>query len=181
LNNIQRRVAENYLKSIVNANKKARKITSFQQIKTIGILYDASDEKNIQEVKLATKKLNALGKEIYTLGYINKKTIPLDLEPHTKDDYYCKKDLHWYQLPIKERISRFANENFDYLLNVYTANQLPLIGVSAMSKANCRLGTFHKRYTACFDIMMDEKGTMSITDLLDAFLLNLYKLKNETP
>ena len=179
MKNIKRRVAENYLKSNANANKKARKITSFQQIKTIGILYDASLDETIDEVKLITKKLMALGKEIYTLGFINKKILPPNLEPHTKEDYYCKKDLHWHQLPIKERISRFANENFDYLLNVFTADQLPLVGVSALSKANCRLGTFHKRYTNCYDFMIDEKGNKTATELLDAYLLFLYKLKND--
>lgn len=178
MNNIKRRVAEKYLITLTRANKHSRKITSFHQIKTIGILYDATLDETISEVKQITKKLMAMGKEIYTLGFINKKSLPPNLEPHTKEDYYCRKDLHWYRLPIKERISRFANEPFDYLLNVYTADQLPLVGVSAMSKAHCRLGTFHKKYTGCYDFMINEQGTKTASELLDAYILYLYKLKD---
>ncbi|MFM9945725.1 MAG: DUF6913 domain-containing protein [Bacteroidia bacterium] len=179
MRNIKRRVAEKYLTTLAKANKHPRKIISFSQINTIGILYDATLEETINEVKYITKKLMAMGKEIYTLGYINKKVLPPNLEPHTKEDYYCRKDLHWYQLPIKERISRFANEQFDYLLNVYTADQLPLVGVSALSKAHCRLGTFHRKYTGCYDFMINEKGTKTASELLDAYILYLYKLKND--
>jgi hypothetical protein len=87
--------------------------------------------------------------------------------------------LHWYKLPIKERVIRFANEPFDYLLNVFTADELPLVGVSALSKARCRLGTFHKKYTGCYDFMLNEEGTKTTSELLDAYILYLYKLKNE--
>lgn len=179
MRNIKRRVAEKYLTTLARANKLPRKIISFNQIKTIGILYDATLDETIKEVKYITKKLMAMGKEIYTLGFIDKKILPLNLEPHTKEDYYCRRDLHWYRLPIKERISRFANEPFDYLLNVYTADQLPLVGVSAISKAHCRLGTFHRKYTGCFDFMIKEQGTKTATELLDAYILYLYKLKDE--
>ena len=176
---IIREVAEKYLNILAKGNKQQRKITSFNQVKTIGILYDASELETIKEVKQATKKLAAMGKEIFTLGFVNKKQIPPNLEPHTKEDYYCKKDLHWYKLPIKERISRFANEHFDYLLNVYTTDKLPLIGVSALSKAHCRLGTFHRKYTGCYDFMINLKGAKSTIEILDAYILYLYKLKNE--
>jgi len=179
MKNIKRRVAEKYLIAQAMGNKHHLKTTSFNQVKTIGILYNASLEETIKEVKHITKKLTAMGKEIYTLGFIDKKVLPPNLEPHTKEDYYCIKDLHWYRLPIKERIIRFANEPFDYLLNVYTADDLPLVGVSALSKAHCRLGTFHRKYTSCYDFMINEKSNQTTTELLDAYMLYLYKLKNE--
>ena len=179
MKNIGRRVAEKYLMTQARANKHPRKITSFNQIKTIGILYDATLEETIAEVKHISKKLNAMGKEIYTLGFIDKKILPPNLEPNTKEEYYCRKDLHLYKLPIKERISRFANEPFDYLLNVFTADELPLVGLSALSKASCRLGTFHKKYTGCYDFMLNEEGTKTASELLDAYILYLYKLKND--
>ena len=105
MKNIGRRVAEKYLTTLARANKNPRKITSFDQIKTIGILYDATLDETINEVKYITKKLMAMGKEIYTLGFINKKVLPPNLEPHTKEDYYCRKDLHWYKLPIFKLVS----------------------------------------------------------------------------
>ncbi len=175
----KKRVAENYLFTLIKGNKQPRKITSFNETKTIGILYDATDETMLPEIKILSKKLKVMGKEIYTLGFVNKKLLPPNLEPHTKEDYYCRKDLHWYSLPIKERVSRFANEPFDYLLNVYSNDNLPLVGVSAMSKAHCRLGTFHRKYTGCYDFMINEHGTKSAVELLDAYILYLYKLKNE--
>lgn len=176
---IKRRVAEKYLRHIIRSNKQQRRITSFRSVKTIGILYDATLEDTVKEIKKAAQKLKALNKEIYTLGFINKKALPSNRVPHTKEDFYCRKDLHWYDLPVKERIGRFANEEFDYLLNVYTNDHLPLVGVSAMSKAHCRLGTFHRKYVGCYDFMLSEKNSKSALELLDAYLLYLYKLTHD--
>lgn len=85
MKNIGRRVAEKYLMTQARANKHPRKITLFNQIKTIGILYDATLEERIAEVKHISKKLKAMGKEIYTLGFIDKK--------------YCL--LIWSRIPKK--------------------------------------------------------------------------------
>lgn len=179
IKDFKKRVAHKYLRTLVKGSKTGRKIVSFNRIKTIGILYDASEPGTIDEVKAATKKLSVMGKEIYTLGYVDKKELPVNLEPHTKEDYYCRKDTHWFGLPIKERVLRFANEPFDYLLNVYSNDKLPLVGVSAISKAHCRLGTFNRKYLGCFDFMLKEQGYLSAIELLDAYILYLYKLKND--
>ncbi len=179
MRDITKRIAKRYLQKYNNGNAQMRKTTSFKKIKTIGILYDATFEDDVKVIKQTVTKLKALGKEVYTLGFINKKELPANRLPHTRDDFYCKKDLHWYQLPMKERVNRFANEPFDYLFNVFTADQLPLVGVSALSKAHCRLGTFHKKYTECFDVMMHHLSNKSGAELLEAYILFLYKLKDE--
>lgn len=179
MRNFRNRIAEKYLKINTKNNIQKRKTTSFRQIKTIGIVYDATFEETVKEVKSAIKKLKALGKDVYSLGFVNTKVLPANRSPHTRDDFFCKQDLHWYQLPKKDRIGRFSNETFDYLLNVYTDDQLPLIGVSALSKAHCRLGSFHRKYTGSFDVMLKEKGNKTTSELLDAYILFLYKLKHE--
>ena len=179
LKKIIQNIAETYLLAQAKLNKTKRNTTPFDQIKTIGIVYDATLDATTLEVKAITRKLMAMGKVIYTLGFIDKKNLPLDLEPNTKEDYFCRQDLHWHNLPIKERISRFTNEPFDYLLNLSVSHQLPLISVSAQSKAKCRIGAFHKKYTSCYDIMLNEHGQKSAAELLDAYILYLYKLKND--
>jgi len=176
---IKKRVAETYLSTLIKSNKQPRKFSSFNQIKTIGILFDATNETTLAEIKTLSKKLKVLGKEIYTLGFVDKKLLPTNLEPHTKEHYYCRKDLHWYGLPLKDSISGFTNEPFDYLLNLYTNDNLSMVGVSALSKANCRLGTFHRKYTGCYDFMINDNGSKSAAELLDTYILYLYKLKNE--
>jgi hypothetical protein len=176
---IKRRVAEKYLRNLIRANKQQRMIKSFRSVRTIGILYDATLEESVKEIKQAAQKLKAMNKEVYTLGFINKKAMPANRVPHTKEDFYCRRDLHWYDLPVKDRVSRFANEEFDYLLNVYTNDNLHLVGISAMSKAACRLGTFDRKYTGCYDFMLHDKAHKTAVELLDAYILYMYKLNNE--
>lgn len=164
---------------MARANKQARDITSFHDIKTIGILYTANSDEDIKIIKKASTKLKALGKDVYMLGFANKKTLPHGVLPHTKDDYFCRKDLRWYGLPQIDRVNRFANEEFDFLLNVYNPDLLPLLGVSAISKAKCRLGFYNKKYTCCFDFIIKDKNNKQNSELIDAFILYLYKLKND--
>ncbi|NUM31269.1 MAG: hypothetical protein HUU47_02975 [Bacteroidetes bacterium] len=168
-----------YLYSMARNNKQIRSTTSFHDIRTIGILYAADSVEDIKHVKNTTTKLTALGKDIYLLGYYNKKTLPNGVLPHTKDDFFCRKDLKWHNLPKEERINRFANEEFDYLLNVYNPELHPLLGVAALSKAKCRIGTFNKKYINCFDFMIKEKNINNNSALLDTLILYLYKLKND--
>ncbi len=179
LKKIIQNISETYLLAQAKLNKNQRNITPFDQIKTIGIVYDATLDATTLEVKTITRKLMAMGKVIYTLGFIDKKNLPIHLVPNTKEDYFSRKDLHWHTLPIKERVSRFTNEPFDYLLNVSVCHQLPLISVSAQSKAKCRIGAFHKKFTSCYDIMLNEHEQKSAAELLDAYILYLYKLKND--
>jgi hypothetical protein len=176
---IKNRFAIHHLNQWIRNNKHQRRITTFAEVKSIGIIYDATEPDTDTEIKRLTKKLGAMGKEIYTLGFVNKKALPANIMPQTKEDYFCKGDLHWYELPIKDRISRFANEQFDYLLNIYSTDSMPMMGVSALSKAHCRLGTFHLKFTGCYDFMLSETQPMSPAELLDAFILYLYKLKND--
>lgn len=179
MNDIRKKIAERYLNKRHSGAEHVRKTTAFRQVKTIGILYDATYEETVKEIKSAAKKFKALGKEVYTLGFVNKKVLPANRLPHTREDFFCKADLHWYHLPRKDRVARFANEPFDYLLNVYSGDHLPLAGVSALSKAHCRMGSYHRKYTGCFDLILKEKGNKTVTELMDAYTLFLYKLKHE--
>lgn len=179
MKNVKRKIADFYLNSIARNNRQNRNTTSFHDIRTIGILYIAYTHDDIKLIKSATTKLKALGKDVYLLGFSNKKTLPHGVLPHTKDDYYCRKDLLWYGLPKIDRINRFANEEFDYLLNVYNPDMLPLLGVAALSKAKCRIGTYNKRYTNCFDFIIKEKNINQTSELIDILILYLYKLKND--
>ena len=160
-------------------NRQNRDITSFHDIRTIGILYFADTDEDIKIIKKASTKLKALGKDVYLLGFSDKKTLPHGVLPHTKDDYYCRKDLRWHGLPQVDRVNRFANEEFDFLLNVYKPEMLPLLGVSAISKAKCRLGFYNKKYTCCFDFIIKEKNINKTSDMIDTFILYLYKFKND--
>lgn len=168
-----------YLHSMARANKHTRKITSFNKIKTIGILYQADTIEEINIIKKAAAKLNSLGKEVYLLGFSKQKKLPEGVIPHTKDDFFLRKDLMWHGIPKLDRINRFANEEFDFLLNAYNPEILSLLGISALSKAKCRIGIYNKKYTNCFDFIISEKETKQTQELIDAFILYLYKLKND--
>ncbi|MCB9251571.1 MAG: hypothetical protein H6605_03840 [Flavobacteriales bacterium] len=172
-------IASRFLKIYNNSNEHPRKTTSFNLVRSVGILYDATEDTSVEAVNQVSEKLNRSGKEVFSLGFVDKKKIPENRIPDAKNDFYCQKDLHWYKLPYKDRILRFSNEPFDYLLNVYTADQLPMVGVSALSRANCRLGTFHRKFTACFDFMLHGLENKSTADLLEAYLLYMNKIKNE--
>ena len=179
MSDFRRKMAERYLKKWNSGNKTPRLSLGFRRIKTIGILYDATFEETVKEVKQVSNKLKALGKEIYTLGFVKQKVLPANRLPHTRDDFFCRRDLTWNMLPKKERISRFANEEFDYLLCAFSPEEMALTGVSAMSLAKCRIGVFNQRYVGCFDVMLDIPGKKSATEMLDAYILFLYKLTHE--
>ncbi len=54
-----------------------RQVVSFVQAKKIGMLYDATNEQDYELVKQYIKVIRAEHKEVFALGYVDKKQLPV--------------------------------------------------------------------------------------------------------
>ncbi|MCP4438997.1 MAG: hypothetical protein GY810_08655 [Aureispira sp.] len=128
---------------------------SFQQAKTVGILFDLTELGNNREIILRYKsQLQSDRKTVKLLAYIDEAEVPDGLG----FDCFCKKDLSWTSVPNNPLVEEFIQTPFDLLLSLHTHECSPLEYISAVSHSTFRIGHFQKEKTYCYDFMVYSKS-----------------------
>jgi hypothetical protein len=122
---------------------------------TIGILYCADKPDEVELIKNYVQSLRNLGKQVKSLGFINVKELPLGLNGSMMHQYYAMKELNWYFKPSSQFIDNFVNDDFDMLMDFGMPTQLPIIYITAMSKAKCKIGRYLEKYVDLYDVMIE--------------------------
>lgn len=168
------RLGTYFLERNALANRKERAYLPFSDTKKIGIVYNALKENEAKLALAFAAKLEGMGRSVNTLGYVNKKALSGDFTPNYRNDYFCNKDLNNLRLPKEMSVKRFISEPYDYLLNLYTQDDFALIGISALSRANFRIGNYWKAYVNCFDLML--KPSDNTLETLIAEIIHYLKI-----
>jgi hypothetical protein len=147
-----------FLKEIKKVERK-REIISFDDANKIGILYDATDERDSETIKNYVKNTRAnFKKEILAVGYIDKKIVGNNQYAQVGIDYFTKKDLNFSMKPDNIIVNNFIREEFDILINLNSGKCYPLKYISAMSRARFRVGRFSSSNSVHLDMMVKLSG-----------------------
>lgn len=140
INKIKNLVVGNYLSHKLKGVSREKKFINFQNARTVGLLFDASDPDVYDLVKKYIKYLKEAKKKVKAIGYFNTKTLP-SVEYVTVDyDFFTKKDLTWYGKPTHNLVKNFIQEEYDILINFSLEGSFPLQYIAAMSKAKFKIG-----------------------------------------
>ena len=150
----------------VSQPRKHKQVISFEQAKKIGMLYDATNEQDYEMVKQYIKGIRADHKEVFALGYVDKKQLPVSQFAQLGLDFFTKKDLKWNMIPDSLEIRNFINEQFDILINLNEGNCFPLNYITAMSKAKFRIGRYHKKNLSNFDFLIEAGNSTSLSNYI---------------
>jgi hypothetical protein len=94
------------------------------------------------------------GKDVYTVAFTSDKKVPEGL------DYFCfcKKELNWANIPVKNVLNSFITKKFDILFSLYTDSCKALDFLTAVSKSQLKVGYFQAEKTDMFDLMVHNSG-----------------------
>lgn len=163
-----------FLKRRLQKQKVNRTPVSYKKAKSIGIIYDALEIDSQKVVRQYKNRLLKHGKSVETLAYYD------DKNPHDEETmvYFNRKNLSWTFNPKGSTVENFINTNFDILIDLHLKPSLPLEYVSALSKANLRVGQFHGDNEHCYDLMIDTSTDDNLQNLvgqIDFFLKTINK------
>jgi hypothetical protein len=146
---------------------------SFNDARTIGILYDATVERNYEIVKAYVKHLrDDFKKDVLALGFFNGPELPPMRFSKLGLDFFTSKNLNWHFKPSHPMISKFVNVNFDYLICLNVDKCMPLKYISAATKAGFKIGRYEKGLAGLYDFMISVKGNVTLPQFID--LVNNY-------
>ena len=86
---------------------------NFNEIKTVGILFDATNPEDFELVKRYVVYLRQHRKKVKVIGYFSTKNIPDMTFSKLEYDFFSTKQLNWFGKPTSMIIQNFINEKYD--------------------------------------------------------------------
>lgn len=144
---------QNQLKKELLHRNTLRRSMGLGEAKSIGILFCADDLKERQIALRMAAEWKSKGKKVQVLGYFDRK---LKKEESFEFPHFSKSEVNFAYIPTGQTVQDFSERKFDILFSLTQLSFLPLEYLSAISKANFRVGppTVH---TVCYDLMVDTK------------------------
>jgi hypothetical protein len=135
---------------------------NFTNIKTVGIIFGASDPEDYELVKRYVIYLREHAKKVKVLGFFSTKEIPTLTYSKLEYDFFSRKELNWYGKPESHIIHNFINEEYDLLIDLNIHDHFPLKYISALSKAKFKVGKYKEEDESIFDMMIDSDNTQKL-------------------
>ena len=153
-----------FLRELKN-NKRLKSVSNLSDAKSIGILYDATNENQISEIKPFVDYFFNLKKDIKALGYVNDKQYTFCHTPKLQYDFFNRKDLNWYYKPQNYIIDNFIKKDYDILINLCDSSVIPIKYLVASSLAKFKIGIFEENYQI-YDFMISLNEDKSVVKLM---------------
>jgi hypothetical protein len=135
---------------------------NFTKIKTVGILFGASDPEDFELVKRYVIYLREHAKKVKVIGFFSSKEIPALTYSKLEYDFFSLKELNWMGKPSSHIIDNFISEEFDLLIDLNIHDHFPLKYISALSKAKFKVGKYKEEDENIFDMMIDSDNTQKL-------------------
>jgi len=153
---------------------------NFDAIKTVGILFDATNPEDFELVKRYIVYLREHKKRVKAIGYFNSKQIPSLAFSKLEYDFFSIKDINWFGKPSSIIIQNFINEEYDLLIDLNINDHFPLKYIASLSKANFKVGKFNEKEQEIYDMMIDSDNTKTLKYFLrqiDVYITMLNKVE----
>jgi hypothetical protein len=178
---IKSRIANYLFYREFSAHQRDHKMVSFSQARTIGIIYDSTNEKNYEIIKRYVKELRDIyKKDVLALGYYDKKELPNDRFAKLGLDFFTRKGLNWYYKPIAPIVKNFMQRDFDILLDLHVSNSIAFRYIIAATKAKFKIGKYNRTSTKFYDFMISTGDTVTLPQFIDQVNHYLNLLKHES-
>ncbi len=140
------------------------RVINLDKARNIGVLYYLPDEKSYRTVSGFVKQLQDKGKTVKALAYVEDKRLTGQFLPKLSYDFLYPSGLKWNYRPVAAMARDFMETEYDILIDLNTGKYLPLIFLTALSKARFKAGIkseYNKKY---LDMMISLKKNQSLED-----------------
>lgn len=184
LKNIKQFIANYFLTQELRSFKRDQKPNkfNFNDIKTVGILFDATSAEDFELVKRYIIYLREYRKRVKAIGFFSTKEIPAFTYSKLEYDFISAKELNFYGKPTTMIAKNFIDEEYELLIDLNVNDHFPLRYISALSKAAFKVGKYNEKDTEIYDLMIDADNTKTVKYFLrqvDTYITMINK--SETP
>jgi hypothetical protein len=140
LGNLRLRAGRVILSKRVSSVRRLQQGFDLEKVKKVGILWDATYEKDFQHLAALNRQLTEINKSVEVLTWIPGKSVPDRLTGLTYMKYLRKEDLNWAFVPVSEDAKKFMAANFDLLIDINPSSLFPLLFITSVSPSPMKTG-----------------------------------------
>jgi hypothetical protein len=153
-------VASNDLRRKTRHLRRSKAIHNFSTARSAGILFTCSNEEDFNAIKNFKQYLEGNNIRAEVLGFVNDKQVPDHYLLRTGFNFFCLKDLNWFQRPVRPFAIEFSKKEFDILFDLSIDKQFPLKYLSGLSPAAYKIGVFNEDGDHDLMIELQEEKTV---------------------
>lgn len=124
---------QNYINKLINSNQKS---VTQKKVDSIGVLLHFKEFSDFELIRAFLKSLNFRDEQLKVVAYTEKRLG----ETNLWNTHFCAKDLSWGGKINNIELETFVNTEFDMLISYYKDDITQLNAITAMSKANFKVG-----------------------------------------
>jgi hypothetical protein len=166
IDNIRQSAGNFFLRKDIAKVRRNRQIVNMKNVKTIGIVYDASEEAAYTIVSNFVRAFQDEQKIVRTLGFVNYRRLPHYCFPKLSYDYFTRRDLNWVYKPVNIKVNEFVKEEFDVVIDLCMHDCFPVRYVVGLSRAKLKVGRFGEKYSGIYDFMLNVDNKISLEDFI---------------
>ena len=181
IKNIKTAIANRLLKLELKDIVRERKLNkfTFNEIKTVGIVFDATNAEDFDLVKRYVTFLREHRKKVKVIGFFTTKEIGEMTYSKLEYDFFSAKEVNWVGKPTSAVVKNFINEDFDLLIDLNVHDHFCLKYITALSRAVFKVGKYNEKDTDTYDLMIDADNTKTLKYFLrqiDTYVAMLNKV-----
>jgi hypothetical protein len=167
--NLRLKAGSMMLQRRLSALRRMKQDFSFDRVKKVGILWDASFENDFQHLASLNRQLSESGRSIEVVAWIPGRVVPDRLTGLTYMRFLRKNDLNWALLPVSDDARKFAETKYDLLIDINPSSLFQLSALAALSPAPMKVGPdiTDKPEETPYDLMIRTSKPFSIAQFID--------------
>ena len=175
---IQESLGKFLLSLRTSRNDRTPKVYTFENAKTIGIIYNAVDKDTHQRVANFAEFISKThsGIKVAMLGFLTLPELEKCLPTTVPTDYFSSDDFTWTGRLQRGKALDFSKKRFDILLDLTTETTYPILYVQLLSKASYKVGRYIENDLR-YDLLIDTKNENTIAYLITQINVYLTKIK----
>jgi len=177
--NIRNKLSGYLVQREIRSAHRKTDVVGLENAKTIGILYDATSDKDYEMIKNYVRQLMSHSKEVVALGFINKNELPASRFMKLGLDFFTKKSLNWKLKPYNQIVTNYINKEVDILIFFNIERSIPLAYIAHQVNARFKIGKYDEIYAGLFDFMIKVDNGTGLKQMIDQVNHYLNLIKNE--
>jgi hypothetical protein len=159
---------EKRLQIFLKQQSRQKAFLNFDEVKTIGIVFEATEQEQFEIIKKYVIALKQKGKRVHGIGFYDNKIIP-DNVYYSKTDFdlFNSKEINSLGEPVNPYIKTFISEVRDVLIDINFNQKFVLRHIVAQSYAKCKIGLNFPENNSVHDILISIDKELGIEKYLE--------------
>jgi hypothetical protein len=178
---IRLKIGDTILRNKVAGKKRKKFYSNIDQVKNIGIVWDASKTEDFACLSKFYQKMIENKTDVKVIGYFPGNNLPDQYTAIRFLSVIKNAELNIFYHPVSVESNSFINKQFDVLIDLNFTNVQPLQYISSLSNAGLKVGIFEPGIkNPPYDLMMELKKPVNIEDYLNQVMHYLGMINSGT-